>query len=50
MTRTGEGVLIGVSITLFIVLIISQTDWPTGPDNPSQLQHPGQVVLIDADG
>ena len=51
MTRTGEGVLIGVSISiLLIVLILSQTDWAKGPDIPGQLQHPGQVVLADADG
>ena len=51
MTRTGEGVLIGVSISiLLIALILSQTDWAKGPDNPGQLQHPSQVVLADADG
>ena len=50
MTRTGEGILIGVSITLLIALFISQTDWAKGPGNPSQLQHPSQVVLADAVG
>ena len=51
MTRTGEGMLIGVPISiLLIVLIISQTDWAKGPGNPSQLQHPSQVELADADG
>lgn len=51
MTRTGEGILIGVPISiLLIVLFISQTDWAKGTGNPSQLQHPGQVGLADADG
>jgi len=50
MTRTGEGILIGVSIcTLFIALIISQTDWAGGAGNPSQIQHPSQVEQADAD-
>ena len=51
MTRTGEGILIGVPITILLIfLIISQTDWAKGPGNPSQLQHPSQVGLADADG
>ena len=51
MTRTGEVILIGVSIgILLICLIISQTDWRRGQGNPGQLQHPGQVVLAGADG
>lgn len=50
MTRTGEGILIGVSIcTLFIALVISQTDWARGAGNPSQLQRPSQVERADAD-
>ena len=51
MTRTGEGILIGVPITILLIfLIISQTDWAKGPGNPSQLQHSSQVELADADG
>ncbi|MEN8204861.1 MAG: hypothetical protein ABFS24_02500 [Pseudomonadota bacterium] len=47
MTRTGELVLIGVSITVFIALIISQTIWTREHDKPGQLQQHNQVVLGD---
>ena len=51
VTRTGEVILIGVSISVLLVaLIISQTDWGRGAGNPGQLQHPVQVVLAGADG
>ena len=49
MTKTGERILIGVPITLLIILFISQTDWAKGPGNPGQTQHPGPVVLTDAE-
>jgi hypothetical protein len=35
MTRTGELMLLGVSITVLIVLIISQTIWIREQDKPS---------------
>jgi len=51
VTRIGEVILIGVSISiLLIALIISQTDWARAPGNHGQLQHHGQVVLAGADG
>ena len=49
MTRTGELILIGISISMFITLIISQTIWTRGHDNPDPLQH-AQVVLGDTNG
>lgn len=30
MTRTGERILLGVSVVLFITLIVSQTVWGKG--------------------
>ena len=30
MTRTGERILLGVSVVLFIALIVSQTVWGKG--------------------
>jgi len=49
MPRTGELILIGISVSMFIILIISQTIWTRGHDNPAPLQH-AQVVLGYADG
>ena len=50
MTRTGELILIGVSISMFITLIISHTIWTGGPDKTGLLQQHDQVVLGDSDG
>ena len=49
MTRTGELILIAISISMFITLIISQTIWTRGHDNPTPSQI-AQVVLGDTDG
>jgi hypothetical protein len=46
MTRTGELILIAISISMFITLIISQTIWTRGHDNPNSSQN-AQVVLGD---
>ena len=47
MKRTGELMLIGVPIAVFIALIISQTILTRGPDKPAQLQKYYQVVLTE---
>ena len=49
MTRTGELILIAISISMFITLIISQTIWTRGHDNPDPLQN-SQVMLGETDG
>ena len=50
MPRTGELILIGISISMFITLIISQTIWTRGQDEHGPLQQHDQVVLGYADG
>lgn len=50
MTRTGELILIAISISMFITLMISQTIWTRGYDNPNPLQQHAQAVLGDTNG
>ena len=51
MTRTGEGILISVPISiLLIIFLISQTDWVKESGNPIQLQNSSQVKLAEDDG
>lgn len=49
MPRTGELILIGISVSMFIILMLSQTIWTMGHDNPAPL-HNAQVVLGDTYG
>ena len=50
MTRTGEGILISISIsTLLIALITSHTDGVKSADHPTQSQNSGQVELTYTD-
>jgi len=47
MTRTGELILIAVSVSVFFALIISQTNWTRGHDKPAPLQQHDQIVLTE---